>query len=432
MSDLHWILGKQLIILAGILLLSWLVGLFTGYVTVVMLISLLVFILWHAFQFIKLFRWLHGSRKGVVPEGSGPWYPISDELYKWRKKSRKNRKKLLSVINEFRTSTEALADAVVVLDNSSNIIWSNQASEELLGISRKKDLSQRITHLLRLPKFIQFLEAGDFSESLIIPSPINPDKTLSIQITPYLQGQKLLVCRDISQLQQLERVRQDFVSNVSHELRTPLTVVSGYLEVLESLTDFSNEQVGKMIAEMSLQSHRMKNIVNELLYLAKMEHGLKTKTDHPLDMPALLSQLKQEAIALSAEKSHHIELAIDCDKGLLASFEDIHKVFSNLVFNAVRYTPEKGKITITWYCNHEGAIFSVTDTGVGISAEDIPRLTERFYRVDRGRARDEGGTGLGLAIVKHTLERYQARLAIKSELDEGSTFSCYFNADWLQ
>lgn len=432
MSELRWVIGKQLSLLGILLLLSFIVGYISGFIAPVMVITLLLFIFWHVRQYIKLYLWLRSSKKESVPEGAGPWYPISEELFKWRKKSRKTRKKLLSVINEFRMSTEALADAVVILDHSENIIWSNKASLELLGISRNRDRSNKITHLIRTPKFVEFLEKGDFNKQLTFVSPVNSEITLSLQITSYLKGQKLLVCRNISELHKLEIVRQDFVSNVSHELRTPLTVISGYLEVLSSMSEIKPEQSQKMLSEMTIQSHRMKDIVNELLYLARLEQGLKEKTDSPLEMPVLLAQIKQEAEALSGNKNHIIHLEMECDKGLLASFQDIYKVFSNLVFNAVRYTPANGSINISWICNKDSAIFSVTDTGVGIASEDIPRLTERFYRVDRGRARDMGGTGLGLAIVKHTLERYQAKLDIKSVLDEGSTFSCHFNTDWLK
>ncbi len=432
MSELNRVLIKQFVILVLLIIVALIIGSILGYIEVFIIISLLGFIGWHANQFFKLFSWLQDSRKGVVPEGLGPWYPISDELYKWRKNSRKSRKKLLSVISEFRMSTEALADAVINLDKNGTILWSNKSSQELLGISRKIDLSQRITHLIRDPKFIQFLDNEDFSESLILSSPVNSAKTLSIQITPYLQGQKLLVCRDISQLQKLETVRQDFVSNVSHELRTPLTVVTGYLEVLESMPQLDPKKTRTMILEMSQQSHRMKNIVDELLYLAKMEQGFKEKTDSALDMNQLFLNLKQEASILSGDQFHEIRIDCQCELGLLANYQDIHKIFSNLVFNAVRYTPAKGTITIKWSCNQQAAIFSVQDSGLGISAEDIPRLTERFYRVDKGRARDAGGTGLGLAIVKHALERYQAELVIESELDKGSCFSCHFAIEWVK
>ena len=432
MGQTRWLVIEQIIILIILFLLSIFAGNFFGGTSLVFIFSLLGYIFWHAAEFIKLYGWMIKGRNGPVPDGRGPWFTITEELFRWRKRYKKNRKELISVISEFRTSTEALSDAVVVLDSASNIVWSNKASTELLGINRKRDLSQRITNLIRFPKFIDYIELADFSEPLVINSPANPLKVLSLQFTPYLQGQKLLVCRDVTRLHLLEKVRRDFVTNVSHEMRTPLTVINGYLEVMDSMQKFDPETTKQIIKEMVVQGHRMKNIVDELLYLSKMELGIKTKAEEPLQMESLLAQLKQEAEALSAEQNHIIEVEVLSNKGILGSFNDIHKIFSNLVFNAVRYTPAKGKISIQWKNQGETSTFSVTDSGVGIAEEDIPRLTERFFRGDRGRDRDEGGTGLGLAIVKHTLERYQATLLIESELDQGSTFSCHFSKDWLE
>ncbi len=432
MAQTRWLITQQITVLVILYIISWFVGNFIGYTSLIYICFLFGYIFWHATEFIKLYGWMLKRRNGPVPDGKGPWFTITEELFRWRKKNKKNRKELLSVINEFRISTEALAEAVVVLDNSSNIIWCNKASKELLGLHRKRDLKQRITNLIRFPKFIDYLENSNFTEPLIFHSPVNPALILSLKFTPYLHGQKLLVCRDVTRLHLLEKVRRDFVTNVSHEMRTPLTVINGYLEVMESMQKFDPIPTTKIVKEMAIQGHRMKNIVDELLYLSKMELGIKNKAETPLEMNSLLSQLKQEAQALSADQNHKIEIEISSEKGILGSFNDIHKIFSNLVFNAIRYTPAKGQINIKWTSDGDDAIFSVSDTGIGIAKEDIPRLTERFFRSDRGRDRDEGGTGLGLAIVKHTLELYQASLKIESELDQGSTFSCHFSKDWLQ
>jgi len=432
MSEMKTLLGKQIILLFFIVAFAWLVGYLLNAISLVIILSLLLFLFWHAIQFKKLFYWLINRSNVDIPDHIGPWYPIFEYLYRWRKKTKQNKKELLSVINEFRMSTEALADAVVVLGYANSIIWCNRASRKLMGLNRSKDTSKRIGQLIRMPKFIQFLEKGNFEDALTIQSPINAEIILNIQITPYLKSQKLLVCRDVSEIHKLERIRQDFVSNVSHELRTPLTVINGYLEVLDQNTSVSPQQLKQMIHEMTSQSNRMQHIVDELLYLAKMEHGLKQKSLQAIDMHAMLAQLKQEAEALSGDKKHQISVTINAEESLLASFNDIHKIFSNLVFNAVRYTPEGGKIDLNWYVKDKKGCFSVSDTGLGISSEDIPRITERFYRVDRGRDRDCGGTGLGLSIVKHTLEGYQAKLIVKSELDVGSQFTCCFKKDWLQ
>ncbi len=432
MSQFRWEVGKQLSILVVLLFLFWFIGIAFDFVVPMIILVFSSFIFWHGRQFFILYNWLLSGRKQPVPEGIGPWYPVSEELHRWRLDSRQNKKHLLSVINEFRMSTDALADAVVLLDPNASIIWCNKASYPLLGFSKKKDVGTRITHLLRHPEFIKYLDENDFSEALTIVSPISHEMWISLQITPYLQGQKLLVARDITRLYRLEQVRQDFVANVSHELRTPLTVINGYLEILEDKNEIDMQQFRPIIVQMLAQGKRMKHIVEELLFLARMEKGLQIKSQNSIDMPLLLSQLKQEAQALSATQNHQIELKIESHKGLYANEQEIHKIFCNLVFNAVRYTDPNKKIIIRWFTDPQGGHFSVIDEGIGIAAQDISRLTERFYRVDQGRARDEGGTGLGLAIVKHTLERYRAILEITSELNVGSTFSCHFPSDWVE
>jgi len=432
MSPIRFEVSKQLSILATILVLSWLLGTLLNLLTLTMVSALCGYIYWHGRQFILLYSWLLSGRKSSINEGLGPWYPITEAIYHWHSDTKKNKKKLLSVINEFRLSTDALYEAVVLIDIQSAIVWSNKSSKALLGFHKKKDVGTRITHLMRHPKFIQYWDNENFTDPLLLPSPISTDLWLSIQITPYSAGQKLLVARNVTRLNRLEQIRQDFVSNVSHELRSPLTVINGYLETLDGIDNITPKQLSHVVQQMLSQGKRMKHIVDELLYLARIENTQQPITTKKIAMNTLLASLKQEAQALSGESMHQISVHIQSNKSLLIHEKDAYKIFSNLVFNAVRYTSPGKCIDIKWEVKKDGGYFSVSDEGIGIAAQDISRLTERFYRVDPGRSRDAGGTGLGLAIVKHSLERYLSSLVITSELEKGSTFTCHFPKDLIR
>ena len=281
---------------------------------------------------------------------------------------------------------------------------------------------------MRNPLFVAYLEQENFSEPLQISSPADANLTLSIRIVPYGNKQHLLVARDITKLQRLEKVRQDFVANVSHEMRTPLTVINGYLETLCDDRTAPPEMLN-LYDQMHQQSARMQSIVNDLLLLAKLESNDTQATHRMMKLDGLFSILREEAESLSGDKHHKIDFDIDKDLMVRGSEAELHSVFSNLVSNAIRYTPDKGTVTVRWYrCGEEGC-FEVEDSGIGIARQHIDRLTERFYRVDVGRSRHSGGTGLGLAIVKHVLMRHQAKLKITSEEGVGSKFTCVFPAE---
>ncbi|RMH46769.1 MAG: phosphate regulon sensor histidine kinase PhoR, partial [Gammaproteobacteria bacterium] len=393
-SETRWMISQQWMLLLFLLASGYVLGGFLGLGLEAVIVTLLGFFLWHFWQFVKLYDWLSDGRKKSVPEAGGPWYRIFDELHRWRRRARKDRKRFLDIIEEFRTSTEALADAVVILSPDNAIMWANQAAKELLGIDRRYDAGTRITHLLRTPEFVQYMQREAFEEPFEMSAPAMPDKRLSIQVTPYLQGQKLVVAQDVTRLHRLEQIRRDFVANVSHELRTPLTVLNGYLELLSSHDRLSTDQMAQVVHNMTAQAKRMQAIVEDLLHLARLEKSGAARPVSGWDVTSALAQVKQEALALSDGK-HDIRLQIKGKTRVRIEERDIYKICSNLVSNAVRYTPAGGRIDLIWEADSAGGNFSVRDTGPGISSTDIPRLTERFFRVDDGRSRDTGGTGLG-------------------------------------
>ncbi len=348
------------------------------------------------------------------------------ELSQLRQKHRKRKRKIGKILSEFRESTSALPDATVVLDSEWAVQWWNDKADKSLGFERGNCRGKHIRKLLKDPVFHAYLDAGDFSQPIQIPAPLNDAITLELRMVPFGKGKLLLQARDITRLAQLETIRSDFVANVSHEMRTPLTVVHGYLESMIHSKDEGLNQWQQIIEQMYQQSSRMQRIVEDLLLISRLESENDKRTLERFDVRTLLSAIKDEAITLSGSKKHKISLEIEGDTLFVGVFSEIDSAFSNLVSNAVRYTPAGGEIRIRWWHEEEGPCFSVTDSGIGIEKEHIPRLTERFYRVDVGRSRGSGGTGLGLAIVKHVLLRHGSELQISSKPGKGSTFMCCF------
>ncbi|HGX92726.1 MAG TPA: phosphate regulon sensor histidine kinase PhoR [Candidatus Tenderia sp.] len=413
--------------LTAVIALALLAGSLAQATTLFLIIALSLYIFWHLYHLRQLYNWLNAKGKFHPPTGRGLWREVFDQLYHLQKRNRSRKKKLARFLNRFQESTAAMPDATVVLDAQWQIQWINSAARDLLGLRPKKDAGQYITNLLRQPAFKHYIEQAAFQQPLEIHAPADDTVQLSIRIIPYGKKQHLLVARDITRLTQLEQVRRDFVANISHELRTPLTVLNGYLETMQDDDDPALAPWQPSLNQMHQQTERMKNIVNDLLMLSRLESG----TSHhsaTVYMAAMLTTIREDAIALSGDKKQTITLDADPGLQLKGSEGELHSAFSNLVFNAVHYTPSGGHITIRWHKDKQGAHFEVSDDGIGIPPQNIPRLTERFYRVDAGRSRDEGGTGLGLAIVKHVLQRHQATLLIKSTVNKGSTFSCRFPA----
>lgn len=408
----------------GLLLVALPLGLAADHVAGALLIAALLYLGYHLYQLRKLERWLQSKGRGT-PDVQGVWGDVYYQLYRLQRRNRKRKKRLATMLSRFRESTAAMPDATVVLNQDGLIEWWNDAAGKAFGLKQSHDTGQPITNLVRHPDLVRYLELGNYSEALTIPSPVDERATLSVRIVPYGNNQRLLVARDISRLQLLEQMRRDFIANVSHELRTPLTVISGYLETIRDSDDACAREWSKSLGAMQQQASRMQQIVTDLLLLSRLETEGLQSDQHPVDVPALLGMVREDAEVLS-HGAHTIELQAQEGLWLLGARGELRSAFSNLIYNAVRYTPEGGNIKIRWYADDEGAHFEVADNGIGIAAQHIPRLTERFYRVDVGRSREAGGTGLGLAIVKHVLMRHQARLSIQSTPGAGSVFACHF------
>lgn len=400
-------------------------GAMTGHFLPWLLLGVVLYLGLHLRNLARLHNWVTHRLGGEPPISSGIWEDTFLKLFRFRQHNKRRHKKLVARLSRFQQAATALPDAIVVMDDEGTIEWCNQAATRLLKIHTSKDLGQRLLNLVRSPALVHYIANRKFDEPLLLPSPVDELHTLSIRIVPYGDDQQLFIARDVTHLQKLEQMRRDFVANVSHEMRTPLTVISGYLEMMR-LDDYDKSDTTEFVERMNQQAVRLQSIIGDLLLLSRLESSAEHAGMEEVNVPQMLRILVDEARVLSGEHTHDLQL--DCEEGLvlLGNDTELRSAFSNLVFNAVRYTPDRGRITVRWYADTEGAHFAVTDSGIGIAAQHIPRLTERFYRVDVARSRHTGGTGLGLAIVKHVLQRHDARLAITSSLGQGSTFRCDF------
>jgi len=395
-------------------------------------IGLAAYLGYHVWQLRRLVNWLRSGKTRNIPEAGGIWGEVFHYIYQRQRKHQQRKRQLEDILERFNEATSALPDATVVIGRKDEILWFNEAAAGLLGLHSSQDKGQPIDNLLRHPDFITYLnQTARNGEVLRMPSPVDDNLTLSIHLIDYGRDQRLLVARDISQQQRLDQMRRDFVANVSHELRTPLTVISGFLETLMDSGDECAARWQRSLDLMHQQAARMQHLVADLLMLSRLETDRSSPPRELVEVPALLAAIREDAQLLSGDKGHHITLEADPDLRLYGAERELHSAFSNIVGNAVRYTPAGGEVHIRWWRNGSGAHFSVSDTGIGIPAEHIPRLTERFYRVDTGRSREVGGTGLGLAIVKHVLTRHGARLRVESRPGKGSTFTIDFPLDRL-
>lgn len=403
-------------------------GLLLNGLAAALLLGLSAYIVWHGWQLWRLYRWLRKGARVHPPESSGVWAEIFHELYRFQTRQRRRRHRLAILLTHFRESTRALPDATVVLTRRREIVWFNEAAGHLLGLRIPDDRGQRIDNLIRHPRFTHYLTKAGGRQSVEISSPVNHELMLSLQLIPYgvRSGQSLLLARNVTERHRLDQVRRDFVANVSHELRTPLTVLCGFLETIADSDADNGGRWARPLALMRQQTDRMRSTVEDLLMLARLEASAGPASRHRVGVPELLQGIQEEAEALSADRDHQIDLVIDERLDVLGIREELRAAFSNLVFNAVQYTPASGEIQIVWAAERGRPCLSVIDNGLGIEAHHVPRLTERFYRVDVGRSRERGGTGLGLAIVKHVLDRHGAQLVIDSTVGKGSTFCCEF------
>ncbi|HEY7963671.1 MAG: phosphate regulon sensor histidine kinase PhoR [Steroidobacterales bacterium] len=387
-------------------------------------IALALHLTWVLVNLVRLEWWLRHRNYADPPDIGGVWGEVISQIVRLHRRKRFHKQRFVQLMRQLQRSTAALPNGVVILNAQREIVWFNRMAARLLNLRRTGDLGMRIEHLLREPEFVRYLAKGDYSNPVVIRQSSADECYLSLQVAPYGDGQLLLLVSDVSRQMRLEAVRRDFVANASHELRSPLTVVSGYLETLGADGSLDPELRGP-IAEMRRQAERMTAIIRDLLELSRLEETDEVVGGEPVDVAALAALLRKDVLA-RAVHPREVRVRIDSEARLLGDEPEIHSAFSNLVDNAAKYTPPEGSIEMRWWVDEDGGHFAVTDTGFGIPSEHIPRLTERFYRVDAGRARATGGSGLGLAIVKHVLQRHHGTLEVRSQLGSGSTFTCHF------
>ena len=384
--------------LLGVFSLSLLLGLITGQVAVCLVTGLLLLGLWQYQALQQLFHWLQRRKENNPPEMPGIIDDIICEIDFLRRRHRRRKAKLSGFLKRFRDATAALPDATLVLGEFGEIRGANSKAIDYLGIRWPQDKKQRVPNLIRHPDLISFLNDEKklvSGKALQLVSPVNAGQTLEIRLVPYGRKQKLLVARDITKIHRIDQMRKDFIANASHELRTPLTVIAGYLEGFDGDSELCPQEWKLQIGQMRRQTGRMQRLIEDLLMLSALETEVKHTEADMVAVPELLAAIHQEAQALSGAMEHIFYLETEPDLLIKGNQRELGSAFSNLVFNAVQHTPERGVIRIRWYRDAEGVHLAVTDTGTGISPEHLPRLTERFYRVDKGRSRDQGGTGLG-------------------------------------
>ena len=417
----RWV--SQFAILAGWLAAAVLVGWWAGGMGWWVAGALALYLVNVGRNVLLLDRLLDGRGQPPLNETRGPWAETFARIGRLRAKARNRKKKYHRLLREVRESTGALRDGGIILNADHEIVWFNPAASRLLGLDPAVDIGNRLDNLLRHPDFVAYL-AAPTGEGITVPSPTDESGWLTVQIIPYGRNQQLAIVRDITPEVKLERTRRDFVANASHELRSPLTVIAGYLDTFAEDEELP-ESWQAPFDEMRRQAERMTRILSDLLELTRLESSGGKAEPAFVDVAGMLKLITQE---FQGPGKPAVTLHIETDAAMLGSESELHSIFYNLINNAVRFTPPTGKVDVTWRADEEGAAFEVADTGIGIPEEQIPRITERFYRVDPGRSRASGGTGLGLAIVKHALQRHDGTLSIRSRELEGSTFTCRFPA----
>jgi two-component system phosphate regulon sensor histidine kinase PhoR len=418
MNRLQKEFGALVLLLAG----TAVMGVLTGWLWQGLFLFTLTLLIRQLVQLNQFERWISDGGDDHYPKSSGLWADVYYHIFRLRKNERQNKKKLKKLIHQFRQSTEALPDAAVVLGLHHEIEWSNKAAIDVLGLL-PSDKGQPIPNLIRFPEFISYLNSGDYSEAVILPSPVNRQVILAVRIVSYGKGLRLLLAQDVTQLKKMETMRKDFVANVSHELRTPLTVLKGYLETLQDMDDGLSPLLTTSFKEMQGQTERMQHLVDDLLLLTRLE--TQQKRVKCIDVPALLSQICKEGDTLG-NATRRIELTLESAAFIYGEEQELRSAFTNLLGNALKYSPDDSLVKVRWYQDKNKLVLAIEDQGEGIAEKDISRVTERFFRAETKRRKKVIGTGLGLAIVKHVLMRHDADLIIHSELGKGSCFSCHF------
>ena len=408
-----------------LMLAAALVGLLTGHVGIAVALVLAAVLLRQMYMLQRVLLWLRSDRADRVPDAGGAWGDAIGLIARLFRRKQYHKRRMRQLLRELRNSTAAIPDGVVMLNPAAEILWFNRSAAELLHLRSPGDAGLRIDSLVRRPEFVSYLRGGDYRSPVVVPGGgASSEQYLHFQIVPYGAGQLLLMVRDVTREVRLEAMRKDFVANASHELRSPLTVISGYLETLSQDESVDAALRGPLL-EMRRQALRMTAIVQDLLELSRLEATDRVAEGEPIDVGELMTRLRSDLL-MGMPAALAVHLQVDSGARLLGEPAQLHSAFANLLDNAAKYTPAGGTITVRWWSNEQGGHFSVIDTGIGIAPEHLPRLTERFYRVDAGRSRASGGSGLGLAIVKHVLQRHGASLQIESEEGRGSTFSCHF------
>ena len=392
----------------------------------VLALGALALLAYHVAKLAALIRWLRQPRADALPEARGAWDEAFALLYRFERTAAREADRLARALMRWRQAGEALPDGVVVLDAQNRIEWCNEGAGRHFGLDLRTDRGRPVINLVRQPEFAAYIAAEDYAHAILLRSEHGGGLALSVQVIPYGEAQKLLLSRDITRLEKVEAMRRDFVANVSHELRTPLTVLAGFLETVRELK-LDPQRMRDYMNLMAEQARRMQHIVDDLLALSALESAPEPSLEERVNVQGLLARVKADAAALSGGR-HRITLDAMEGFDIAGTESEIASAFGNLASNAVRYTPEGGTVHLIWRASGAGAEFIVEDTGIGIEPQHIARLTERFYRVDRGRSRETGGTGLGLAIVKHALMRHQATLDVQSEPGKGSRFTARFPA----
>jgi two-component system phosphate regulon sensor histidine kinase PhoR len=407
------------------LTLAFVIGWLSGHAALFVAVVAVALLAAQVRNLLRFDDWLRHRQTATPPDMTGLWgeaMAVTTRLYR-RKVFHKRR--VLNLLRELRRMTSAMPDGAILLGPTREILWFNRTAARWLNLRRKVDYGMRIDNLVRHPDFIDYVEKGGRGVAPRVHFSQHDDRWLVFNlIASGESGLQLLIVRDVTSEARLESMRKDFVANASHELRSPLTVISGYLDSLADEPTLDETWRGP-VAEMRRQSDRMRGIVQDLLDLSKMEASGGEAELEPVDVCGMLALIRKDVLA-RPERPAIVGLALESDARLLGAETELHSIFANLVSNAVKYTPADGRIDVRWWVDGDGGHVSVTDTGIGIPAEHLPRLTERFYRVDAGRSRKLGGSGLGLAIVKHALQRHGSRLEITSREGQGSTFTCHF------
>lgn len=419
-------------VLAFIVILAVAVGVFFGLLPALLTFSVALMLAgaYHINNLFKLVRWLRTPVEDAVPlpRAFGMWDYVFADVNRRARTASHQQERLSAALERFREASQAMPHGLMFLSNTNTIEWVNRQGEQHFGLDRARDQGTPVTNIVRQPDFVRYLQQEQHDAPLIFTASRPIGRTLMVHVVPFSEDMRLLMSEDITQGERLEAMRRDFVANVSHEMRTPLTVVSGFLEtVIDGLDDLGKEDMRHYLGLASEQAGRMQRLIQDLLTLSALETGAPMLQEEPVDVALLLEEVQQEAEVVSGGR-HVIELDCATHARLLGNAKELYSAFANLAINAVRYTPAGGHICIGWRQRGSVVEYTVADDGIGIAPEHIPRLTERFYRVDRGRSRETGGTGLGLAIVKHVVSRHQGDLLIDSQPGRGSRFTACFPA----